>query len=45
LSRELLYTGITRAKKRLDIWGEELVFKQAIQQKIQRTSGLQNIST
>jgi len=45
LSRELLYTGITRAKKRLDIWGDESVFKQAIQQKIQRTSGLQNIST
>jgi len=43
LSRELLYTGITRAKKRLDIWGDESVFKQAIQQKIQRTSGLQNL--
>jgi exodeoxyribonuclease V alpha subunit len=40
LSRELLYTGITRAKHRLDIWGNEEVFKHAIQQKIQRTSGL-----
>jgi exodeoxyribonuclease V alpha subunit len=40
LSRELIYTGITRAKKRVSIWGDEQVFKAAVLQKIARSSGL-----
>ena len=40
LSRELIYTGITRAKKRVSIWGNEQVFKAAVLQKIARSSGL-----
>jgi exodeoxyribonuclease V alpha subunit len=40
LSRELIYTGITRAKKRVSIWGTEQVFKAAVLQKIARSSGL-----
>ena len=40
LTRELVYTGITRAKQRVDIWGSEQVFSSAISQKINRSSGL-----
>ena len=40
LSRELIYTGITRAKKYVSIWGTEQVFKAAVLQKIARSSGL-----
>jgi len=40
LTRELVYTGITRAKQRVDIWGNESVFSSAISQKISRSSGL-----
>ncbi|ALG69539.1 exodeoxyribonuclease V subunit alpha [Beggiatoa leptomitoformis] len=40
LTRELLYTGITRAKKAVSIWGNEAVFSQAVQTRIQRNSGM-----
>ena len=40
LSRELIYTGITRAKQRVDIWGNEPVLSMAISKKISRSSGL-----
>ncbi len=40
LSRELVYTGITRAKQRVSIWGNEPVFSMAIHEKISRSSGL-----
>lgn len=40
LTRELIYTGITRAKQTLHIWANEKVFKTALAQKIQRLSGL-----
>ncbi len=40
LSRELIYTGMTRAKQSVSVWGNEQVFKQAILQKISRSSGL-----
>ncbi len=41
LTRELVYTGITRARKQVEIWSAEVVFISAISQCIQRTSGLQ----
>ena len=41
LSRELLYTAITRAKARVDIASNESVFKQAVMQQVVRNSGLQ----
>ena len=40
LSRELIYTGITRARKSVHIWGVESVFLTAVSQKITRSSGL-----
>jgi exodeoxyribonuclease V alpha subunit len=40
LSRELLYTGVTRAQKRCEIWGSEDVLRKTIESRIKRTSGL-----
>ena len=40
LTRELLYTGITRAKERLALWGTERVFRQATQRQTFRNGGL-----
>jgi len=42
LSRELVYTGITRAKTYVDIWGNEEVFHTAVSRRINRTSGLRD---
>ncbi len=40
LTRELIYTAITRAKNQLTIWGSSDVFLQAIKKTVKRTSGL-----
>jgi len=40
LTRELFYTGITRARKTVSIWATEDVLKTTISRKIERTSGL-----
>ncbi len=40
LTREIIYTGITRAKNRLILYGSESAFKTALQRKIERQSGL-----
>lgn len=40
LTKELIYTGITRAKKRLTCIGRSSVIHQALQRKVQRASGL-----
>jgi exodeoxyribonuclease V alpha subunit len=42
LTRELIYTGITRAKRRVAIWGTEAVFRAAISRRIERSSGLRD---
>ncbi len=42
LSRELLYTGITRAISRAEIWGTEEIFRTAVSRAIRRTSGLRD---
>ncbi len=42
LTRELIYTGISRARARVDIWGNEAVFRTAVSRRIERTSGLQD---
>lgn len=39
LSRELLYTGITRAKKQLTVSANQLVWRQGVSAKVQRHSG------
>ena len=40
LTKELLYTAITRAQKTVKLVADEAVFKAAVRQKIQRTTGL-----
>jgi exodeoxyribonuclease V alpha subunit len=42
LTRELLYTGITRAKNHISIWGREEIIKATILRKISRNSGLKD---
>ncbi|MFQ5650967.1 MAG: exodeoxyribonuclease V subunit alpha [bacterium] len=40
LTRELIYTGITRAARSVEIWGDEGVFKAAVARRVKRASGL-----
>ena len=40
LSRELLYTAVTRARSRVEIWGTEEIFRHAVEQRNVRNSGL-----
>jgi exodeoxyribonuclease V alpha subunit len=40
VSRELLYTGITRAKHKVELWGSEAILSRAVEQRVARVSGL-----
>ncbi len=40
LSRQLLYTAVTRAKNTVEIWGTTAAFKKAVQKKTRRLTGL-----
>jgi len=40
LTRELIYTGITRAKNEVEIWSDKEVFITAVSRRIDRKSGL-----
>jgi len=40
ITRELLYTGLTRARREVDIWSTEAVLSAAISRKVKRSSGL-----
>ncbi|MCP4106798.1 MAG: exodeoxyribonuclease V subunit alpha [Desulfobacteraceae bacterium] len=42
LTRELVYTGITRAMNSVEIWGVESVFRTAVLRRINRSSGLRD---
>ncbi len=42
LTRELIYTGITRARKSVEIWGVESVLRTALSRRIERMSGLRD---
>jgi len=42
LSRELLYTAVTRSRKRVEIWGDEEVFRRAVERRIARNTGLRD---
>ncbi len=42
LTRELLYTGITRAREQVEIWGNERAFYAAVSRRIERRSGLRD---
>jgi exodeoxyribonuclease V alpha subunit len=41
MSRELVYTGVTRARDHVEIWGSEGAFLQAVQRRMMRASALQ----
>lgn len=40
LTRELIYTAITRAIEKVEIWGDQAIFRTAVARRIRRTSGL-----
>ncbi|MBN1928252.1 MAG: exodeoxyribonuclease V subunit alpha [Chlorobiaceae bacterium] len=40
LTRELIYTGITRAKQSVTLWSDEAVFSAAVKRRTERRSGL-----
>jgi exodeoxyribonuclease V alpha subunit len=40
LTRELIYTAITRAERRVELWGSEAVLAEALRRKTVRLSGL-----
>jgi exodeoxyribonuclease V alpha subunit len=42
LTRELLYTGVTRARKRVDLWAGEEALGAALSRRIERVSGLRD---
>jgi exodeoxyribonuclease V alpha subunit len=43
LTRELIYTGLTRARSQVDLWWNEPVFASAVARRAQRTSGLRDL--
>jgi exodeoxyribonuclease V alpha subunit len=40
LTRELVYTGLTRASHEVELWSDQGLFTAAIRRKISRRSGL-----
>lgn len=42
LTRELVYTGLTRARSRVEVWGTEPVFREAVSRRVERSSGLRD---
>lgn len=42
LTRELIYTAVTRAREHVEVWGTEDVFRTAVGRRTQRTSGLRD---
>lgn len=40
LTRELFYTGITRAKHQVEVWGNDEIIRHCIKTPVERTSGL-----
>lgn len=41
-TRELIYTGITRARKAVEIWADDNIFKAAVRTRVERRSGLKD---
>jgi exodeoxyribonuclease V alpha subunit len=42
MTRELLYTAITRAKNKVEVWGEGEGFVSAVKKRVERSSGLRD---
>lgn len=43
LTRELIYTGLTRARREAELWGDASVFLQAVSRRTERDSGLEDL--
>ncbi len=43
LTRELVYTGLTRARREVEIWTDESVLARAVERRIERSSGLADV--
>ena len=43
LSRELIYTGLTRARAQVELWWNEAVFIEAVARRAERNSGLRDL--
>jgi exodeoxyribonuclease V alpha subunit len=43
LSRELIYTGLTRARAQVELWWNEAVFVEAVTRRAERNSGLRDL--
>ena len=43
LTRELIYTGLTRARSRVEVWWNETVFVKAVSRRAERNSGLRDL--
>ncbi len=42
LTRELIYTGLTRVREQVEVWGREPVFLESVRRRISRASGLRD---
>ena len=42
LTRELIYTGISRARSRVDLFGNEQVLREALSRRVERASGIRD---
>jgi exodeoxyribonuclease V alpha subunit len=42
VTRELIYTGISRVRKYVEVWAREEVFREGVKEKITRNSGLRD---
>lgn len=42
MTRELIYTGLTRARSRVEVWGTRAVFEAAVSRRLTRSSGLRD---
>ena len=45
LTRELIYTAVTRARKGAEIWGTQSILQETIKQQVNRQSGLKDTLT
>ncbi|HWM23542.1 MAG TPA: exodeoxyribonuclease V subunit alpha [Chthoniobacterales bacterium] len=43
LTRELIYTGLTRARSQVELWWSEAVFREAVTRRTERNSGLRDL--
>jgi exodeoxyribonuclease V alpha subunit len=45
LTRELIYTGLTRARSQVELWWNEAIFAKAVTRRAERNSGLRDLLT